>query len=226
MYPEGMYAWLFGQCGGFDAAWDCGTGNGQVAGVLAERFAKVCASDMSASMIEHAVRKENIEYRVEAAESPSYPDQCFDIVTVAQAIHWFRFEAFYAQVRRVLKPGGLFAAIGYGLVQPSDAAVPALHQLYHEVLGKYWDAERRYIDEGYQSLPFPFEEIAAPAFYIWYDWSFEHFLGYIETWSAVQHYRQQNGSDPVEPLREALRLGWQSGKDERVSFPVLLRAGR
>ena len=184
---------------------------------------KIVATDLSASQLQHAPYFENVSYQVQTAESNSFPAQCFDLITVAQAIHWFDFDAFYAQVRRTLKPDGVFAVVGYGLLQVNEPQLnDAIQKLYSVTLKNFWDAERHYIDEGYQTIPFPFQEIEMPAFKIQLQWSFQQFINYLHTWSAVKHYMEQNGIDPIDQI-ESLYVDDQL---LNIEFPVLLRVGK
>ena len=160
---------------------------------------------------------------MQAAEQTSIPTQSIDLVTVAQAIHWFDFEAFYLEVKRVLKPQGVVAAIGYGLIQLQDAALNRLiQQLYFETLKDYWDSERRYIDERYQTIPFPFQEKAVPALSLHYQWTAQQLLSYLNTWSALKHYQEQHSDDPLQLISNALKT---APEHLDVTFPVLMRVG-
>lgn len=225
-YPVELFTHLLGLVTTKNAAWDCGTGNGQVAGVLADHFREVFATDISRQQINEAVQKSNISYSVQPAEKTGFASGRFDLVTAAQAIHWFRFDAFYAEAKRTLKPGGIIAVIGYGLVQTDPAIQPIIDHFYTKIIGPYWDAERHYIDEAYQTIPFPFEEIFLPAFQMVYQWSFEQLIGYIGTWSAVKHYIKQNNEDPVLIIKDALRSAWGNQPAHSFIFPVLARVGR
>jgi len=162
---------------------------------------------------------------VESAEDADFPPSHFDLITVAQAVHWFHFDRFYAVVNRVLKPDGIFAALGYGLMTTDGAANDVIRYLYHSIPGGYWDPERRYIDEGYQTIPFPFKEQPAPSFQLTVQWTIEHVLGYLNTWSAVQHYRKQRGEDPVGAIRKDLTSAWGGAATKAMRFPMLMRIG-
>lgn len=226
-YPAALYDFLLAQTPGRSAVWDAATGNGQVAAALVGIFARVYATDISARQLEQAVPHPDIRYAVGAAEQTDFPDAAFDLVTAAQAAHWFDFDRFYPEVKRVLKTGGLLALWGYGLLRTEDAAVDRwLDHFYREVVGPYWDAERRHVDAAYRTLPFPLEELAAPAFDMPYHWQGGHFAGYLGTWSAVQHYRKARGEDPVAARADELNDLWPADKMLEVRFPVFLRAGR
>ena len=204
-------------------AWDCGAGSGQFTQLLAPYFNHVMATDISEAQLQQAPYFENISYQVQAAEQTSIAANSIDLITVAQAIHWFDFDAFYKEVKRVLKPQGVFAAIGYGLIEVQDAAINSLvQQLYFETLNGYWDAERRYIDELYQTIPFPFNEQAVPELRLQYQWSPQQLLSYLKTWSALKHYLDKNDHEPLQRISEVL----QTAPDNLdVTFPILLRVG-
>jgi ubiquinone/menaquinone biosynthesis C-methylase UbiE len=225
-YPPELFAHILSLVAEKNTAWDGGTGNGQVASVLATHFTSVFATDISAQQLEHAIQLENIHYSLQPAEKTNFHDAQFDLVTVAQAIHWFRVQEFYTEVKRTLKPGGLIAIIGYGLLHASQPLQQLIDHFYYKIVGPYWDAERRYIDEKYQTIPFPFQEIPMPFFQMDYDWTLEQLLGYINTWSAVKHYEKQQGVNPVNALAKELGKLWQDQEVQTFSFPLLLRVGR
>ncbi|CAA9229363.1 MAG: SAM-dependent methyltransferase [uncultured Cytophagales bacterium] len=225
-YPDALYDFLLSLTPSRGAAWDAGTGNGQVAGQLANAFGHVYATDISAKQLEKAPPRENVTYRVCRAESTGFPDHTFDLVTVAQALHWFDFGAFYAEVGRVARPGGVLAVWGYNLLHVEPAVDALVRTFYRDVVGPYWDAERRHVEAAYATIPFPFPELPAPPLRMVTGWEREHLLGYLNTWSAVQGYKQANGTDPVEALRPRLEAIWPAGETREVQFPLFVRAGR
>ncbi|WP_443944976.1 class I SAM-dependent methyltransferase [Pedobacter sp. AW1-32] len=225
-YPKELYDYLFSLVNNFNAAWDCATGNGQVARVLAENFNQVYATDISEKQLSQALKLPNITYKVESSEKANVPNSSFDLITVAQAIHWFNFEAFYAEVKRTLKPDGIFAVLGYGVMTIDHDVDLVVHKLYETILGKYWDAERRYIEEKYQTIPFPFEEINAPHFDIKTTWNFDQLIGYLNTWSSLQHYKKTNDRNPLEYVMIELKEAWGNAAQKDVQFPILIRIGR
>lgn len=225
-YPETFYQFILDLVQQKEKAWDCGTGNGQVAEQLVKDFNQVYATDISAAQIQEAFRHEKISYSVQAAEQTSFPDAYFDLVVVAQAIHWFDFEKFYAEVNRTLKPGGIIAVVGYNRPRVSAAVDRVVDDFYVNVVGPYWDKERKYVDEEYLTIPFPFHEIKTPVLNNHYQWSLDHFLGYLGTWSAVKHYQKKNNTNPVETLKPLLKTVWGPDEMKAIQFPLLLRVGR
>ncbi|WP_008587608.1 class I SAM-dependent methyltransferase [Niabella soli] len=207
-------------------AWDCGTGNGQIAYELAKTFEHIFATDISQSQIDHALQAVNISYSVQPAEKTDFDNHLFDLIIVAQAIHWFDFEQFYAEVRRTATKDALLCVTGYGNIKISEEIDPIIADFYTNVIGTYWDKERKYIDEGYATIPFPFDEIETPQFENRQQWTLEHLIGYLNTWSAVKHFIKQNGYNPVEKLHAALKEFWGDGAKKEVCFPLLLRIGK
>jgi len=226
-YPEVMYHYLYQLITNFETAWDCGTGNGQVAAALAEKFKQVYATDISPKQLEHAIQKENIVYEKAAAEQTVFPDAFFDLVTVAQAIHWFKFDEFYAEIKRVLKPTGLIAVIGYGLIRINDTLNALIDDFYKNKVGPFWDKERKYIDDAYKTIPFPFVELPSPKLSIHYNWNLEQFTGYLGTWSAVQNYIDANETSPIDAaFLSALHKAWPHHSMQAVEFPLYMRIGK
>ncbi len=226
-YPPALFEFLFKNCRAFDTAWDCATGNGQIAAALAERFRQVTATDISDSQLANAVQLPNIEYRLEAAEASHFPEKSLDLIVVGQAAHWFDFDKFYPEVQRVLRPGGLLALVGYHLLKIDKPTDEVINHLYRNVLGEYWDPERRHVDAAYASLPFPFAEINFPPMDMTYSWTLDHLLGYLGTWSAVQHFTKKNGASPMdESLAADLRQHWPEGMVKTVRFPIFGRVAR
>ncbi|ALM48311.1 SAM-dependent methyltransferase [Flavobacterium psychrophilum] len=224
-YPQEMIDHIVSFVGNKDAALDVATGNGQVAGALANYFKTVYGTDISQKQLDNAVKADNIIYKEERAEVTTFGDSQFDLITVAQAIHWFDFDTFYKEIYRILKPDCIFAVLGYGLFSANGDAGKLLNHFYYDITEPYWDAERRYLDENYTTIPFPFEELETKCFTNQFTWTFEQLTGYLETWSAVQHYIKKNGTNPVDLVREELKQYWEKS-DREVTFPLLLRIGR
>jgi SAM-dependent methyltransferase len=208
-------------------AWDCGTGSGQSALGLARCFERVIGTDASAAQIEHAEPHPRIEYRVAPAEDSGLPAASVDLVAVAQAFHWFDFERFFAEARRVLAPGGAVALWSYNLARITPEVDAWTDRLAHGFVGPYWPPERRWVDEDYRTIPFPFPEVEAPVFHLLEDWDLHRYLLYVGTWSAVQRYAQATGRDPIAETRAEILVAWGDPAAVRtVSWPIFLRASR
>jgi len=226
-YPSELFSWLAGLTDRHDLAWDCGCGSGQAALELVHHYKGVIATDPSRQQIDNAIPHERIRYAVATAEDSGLEPASIDLVVVAQALHWFDFGRFYAEVERVTRPGGVLAAISYGEVRVAGAPDPVVSRFYHDLIGPYWPAERRYVDERYATIPFPFPEITAPPFAMTAEWNLEHLLGYLGTWSAVKEYEKRNGSDPLKMIEAELAAAWgEPGDARRITWPLFLRVGR
>jgi SAM-dependent methyltransferase len=214
-------------CRNHRTAWDCGTGTGQAAVRLADRFSTVEATDVSPDQLAHAEPRANVRYRVAAAESSGLEAASVDLVTVAQALHWFPTGRFWTEVRRVVREDGVIAAWCYTFPTVDDRIDPVFERFHRVTLGRFWPAPRRQVDREYRDLPFPFREIDAPRFHMRERWTLDRFLGYIGTWSAVGIYRKCNRADPVALVREDLERRWGAPETIReLVWPIHLRVGR
>lgn len=224
-YPQALYDFILSHVKNRSTAWDCATGNGQVAKDLAPHFDKIFATDISIAQIESAVRLPNVEYSVSQAHESGFPSSTFDLITVGQAIHWFDIPAFYEEVKRVAKPDAVLAIWGYGLLKINPGLDELMNDFYVNIIGPYWDAERKLIDARYRTIPFPFDEIQTPEFDFSFEWTMAQFEGYLTTWSAVQKYITATGENPVAQFMARVREQW---KDEfmKVRFPLFVRIGK
>jgi len=227
-YPAQLFNYLAGLAPSRSLVWDCAAGTGQATVDLAKRFDRVIATDASSEQIAAAKAGPNVEYRVASAEQSGLPDHCADLVTVAQALHWFDQPRFYAEARRVLQPGGVLAVWAYGINSVEDATIDEIVQdFYSNVVGSYWPPERKLVEEGYRTLPFPFVEVETPGFDMQACWTLEQLIGYFSTWSATNRFIKARGENPLKPLAESLRRAWGNEKVSRiVKWPLSLRVGR
>jgi ubiquinone/menaquinone biosynthesis C-methylase UbiE len=225
IYPIEFYSYLIQQLNSRINAWDCGTGNGQVAVELSKHFETVFATDISSNQLAQAIRKDNIVYSIQPAEKTNFLDDTFDLIIVAQAIHWFDFEKFYSEAIRTAKDNAIIAVIGYGRLSISKNIDQIIDDFYFNMIGSFWNKERKYIDEEYQTIPFPFEEIPIPKFAINVSWNVEHLIGYINTWSAVKHFTNKQQYNPIDELKSEIVKHWDSNEVRPISFPLLCRIG-
>jgi SAM-dependent methyltransferase len=226
-YPPELFQWLGQKAPTRNRAWDAATGTGQAAKGLASVFGEVIATDASAEQIRHARPCRGVRYHVAPSEHVPIENHTVDLTLAAQALHWFDFDAFFDEVRRVSRPGGVLAAVCYGLFRCEPELDRLIDHFYSGVLGDFWPAERRFIDEDYRTIAFPFDEIATPGFEMTARWSLDHLLGYLETWSAVARAREGTGEDPLASVESDLRNLWPEPLELRqIVWPLVVRAGR
>ncbi|MCP9833767.1 MULTISPECIES: class I SAM-dependent methyltransferase [unclassified Cyanobium] len=227
-YPPPLFDWLAAVAPARQRAWDCATGTGQAAVALAAHFSEVVASDASAAQLEAASPHPRVHYRLAAAEGSGLEAGSIDLVTVAQALHWFDRPRFFAEVARVLRPGGVLAVWSYGIPHLDGEATDALLQhFYGDIVGPYWPAEKAQVETGYRDLVLPFAALPAPSFAMEAAWSLEQLLGYGSSWSASARYRAALGSDPIDWLRPALAAVWGKAQTpRRLHWPLTIKASR
>jgi len=225
-YPREMFEYLGRIAPSRALAWDCATGNGQAAVGLAEVFERVIATDASEKQIANAEPHDRVEYRIAPAENSGIESDTIDLVMVAQALHWFDLDRFYAEVKRLLKPGGVFAASAYKFFRITPAIDEVVNNRYYrKVVGPFWPPERMLI-EKFEQLPFPFPETETPRFEMSVQWKLEHLIGYLRTWSATQRFIAANRRDPLEEIAPELGVAWGNTKQSRrVVWPLTLRVG-
>jgi SAM-dependent methyltransferase len=227
-YPAALFDWLAQQCATRALAWDAGCGNGQASRALAAHFDQVYASDPSAEQIAAAEPLANVRYVVEPAEQCGLDDGCADLVAVAQAMHWFDVPRFQAEARRVLKPGGLFAAWTYAQSRVTAAVDVPFDRLHDELLEDWWPDGRQHVIASYRTLPFAFDRITGvPSFAMRCDWTLPQYLAYLRSWSACQRYLRATGNDAVALILAELSAAWGDPQTLRaVSWPLTLHVGR
>ena len=224
-YPQKLFDYLGSIAPSCQVAWDCATGNGQAAVGLASVFDRVIATDASEKQIANAQSHQNVDYRVAPAENSGIESETLDLIMVAQALHWFDLDRFYAEARRVLKPDGILAASAYNLLHIEPTIDDVVNRYYYEVVGAFWPPERKLVEQ-FADLPFPFHKADAPKFEMTAQWNLDHLLGYLRTWSSTQRFIAAKGSDPLELIMDELRAVWGDSQQTRnVTWPLALRIG-
>jgi SAM-dependent methyltransferase len=226
-YPVALFAWLADLAPDRQRAWDCGTGSGQAAEGLAAQFGEVVATDPSVAQLTNAPRVAGVEYVAMTAEQVALADGAVALVTVAQALHWFKRGDFYREVDRVLRPGGVLAAWSYALAVIDPTVDAILGRFHTETLGPYWPAERSLVDSGYRGIELPYPELSHPGFEMEAEWDLGQLAGYLTTWSAVSRYRAERGEDPVPAIVRTMAEAWANPADRRrIRWPLTLRVAR
>ncbi|WP_445939919.1 class I SAM-dependent methyltransferase [Pseudomonas sp.] len=225
-YPASLFAWLAAQCPQRLRALDIACGNGQASRPLREHFKQILACDASLEQLQAGADRPGLQLFVAEAQAQPLPSQSLDLIVVAQALHWFATPEFFSEVRRLLKPGGVFCAWRYSLMRIDEELDALIDDFYWNTLGGYWPAGRASVDAGYRDINNPFAPLIPPASAIEISWTLEQLLGYLRTWSAVQRYEQQNGADPLLQLHPKLRQEWGDAKQPRfVRWPLHFLAG-
>jgi SAM-dependent methyltransferase len=226
-YPPELVTYLAGLAPRTERAIDCGCGTGQLSVPLASPFTQVVAVDASAAQIAAAQRHERVVYRVAPADRTGEPAGGADLLTVAQAAHWFVLDRFYEEARRVLRPRGVVALITYGILDVDEDIKRLVDHFFFKVIGPYWPPEREHVNSGYRQLAFPFDEVEPPALSIDVSWTFPEFIGYIDTWSAVREAERAVGREPVINFADALARVWGAQHRRRgIRWPLSMRVGR
>lgn len=226
-YPVELFDYLATLTPSHGLAWDAGTGNGQAALGLTSHFASVYATDPSAQQIDNAYRHDRINYKVEKAEQCSLGAHSTDLITVALALHWFDFSLFYAQVKRVLKPNGIIAAWAYGIPKISPEIDALIHHIHDSVVGELWQEENRMVEKEYTTIPFPFDEIKPPEFFIRKNLSKNDLLGLVRSWSATQKYIDKYAKDPIPAWDHKLTELWDNPENTKAAtWKLVLKIGK
>lgn len=225
-YPEELFAFLSSLTKTHDLAWDCATGNGQAALGLADFYKKIYATDPSENQLANAIRDTRIIYKNEKAERSSLQDTSVDLITVAQAMHWFDFDLFFSEVKRVLKPKGILAAWTYG---PPDISAQINELILHyrdSVVGEYWQRENQYVTDRYSTIPFPFKEIDTPSFTFEKRIDRNDLIGLLESWSATQKFKNETGKDPIDEIMPQLEKYWDnSHQNKSATWNIYMKVG-
>lgn len=225
-YPAAVAETVAKHAGAARMVVECGCGNGQLSVLLSEYFHEVIATDASAEQIQHAHLHPRVRYFTSRAECLPVADCSADAVVAAQAAHWFDLDHFYPEVRRVSKPDGVLALISYGSITLEGEIGQLVHQFEHDVLGSYWPPERALVEQGYRSLPFPFEEVAIPLSHIEAEWNYHQLVGYILTWSSVRALEAAGRDALMTDFATQLRQGWGDvSLTRKARWPLSMRLG-
>jgi len=234
-YPQHLYNLVFDYTkksrSEFERALDIGCGTGQVTSKLCTTFKNVVGTDISEKQLEAAYKADNIEYIICPAEEIKQPSNSVDLITVAQALHWFKLDQFYKEVKRVLKPNGVLAVWVYGLVEVENkTANEVIKKLHWETVGDYWDFDRKWLCDLYPNYNMPLKDFEKHFLSINKSMTLADFVHYVDTWSALKVYREKNpdSEDPLIQFEKDLLIAYNSTPDKvlDLNFPVGLFLGR
>lgn len=225
-YPSVLFQYLASLTLEHELVWDVATGTGQAAIALTKYFRKIIATDSSSEQIQHADQHPQVDYRIEPAEHSSLRDSSVDLITVAQAFHWFDHPAFFKEAQRVLKSKGIFAIWGYGLSRINPEIDSIIDHFYTEIVGPYWPPERKFVETHYQTIAFPMDKLPSPSFSMQKTWSFQQFIGYLATWSAVRAYEKQLNQNPLNLITDRIQSLWAQDEKKIVRWPLFLLLGQ
>jgi SAM-dependent methyltransferase len=224
-YPSELFDFILSPVYYRHSAWDCATGNGQTAKELAKYFTEVKATDISQKQLDNAYRAFNVEYSLQPAEHTDFGNNSFDLITVSQALHWFDFDKFYAEVNRVAKPDAWLAIWFYSLLRISPGIDPIIYNYHFDTISKYYDEGRKYVDTNYETIPFVFPETKTANFSGICYWTLEELEGYFNTSSALHKYIAANGESPVPAIIDQIRTYWTDTK-MKIVFPLQVKMGQ
>jgi SAM-dependent methyltransferase len=225
-YPAALFAAIAAAAPGRERAWDCATGTGQAAVGLAAHFGHVEATDASAQQVANAAAHPRVRYTAQLAEKTDFADGAFDAVTVAQALHWFDLDRFYAEVRRVLRPGGVIAAWAYDWSSVTPEVDFALERHLLVKIRPYWPEQVNRMQSSFMQMPFPFVPVALPPVRIEMAWTLAQYRAYVETWSATRAYVAEHGPAILDETESAMRVAWGDAPIRTVTMALYVRCGR
>lgn len=219
-YPPALFEWLAQRAPSRQRALDLGCGSGQACRALEPVFDHVLGADVSVAQLRGAPPGKT-GYLAARADALPLPSASLDLITVAQALHWFALPAFFHEASRVLREGGLLAIISYGLC--SVRGLEGLVERFHDdTLRPWWPAARWLVVDGYKNIDLPWPEYTEPpTIPLRRQWHWRDMAGYLDTWSALVKARAR-GEDPLAAFLPELRRCWGEGERE-VSWPLRLR---
>jgi SAM-dependent methyltransferase len=225
-YPDELFDAITLDLTNRHLAWDCGTGNGQAAVKLSKHFDRVHATDPSPQQLRNATQVENVKYSIGQAEESDLLPQSVDLVLVAQALHWFDRDRFYAEVRRVLQPDGRLVIVGYDWVYISGEVDRVLSQTLLEPIRPFWAKNDELVFDGYRTIEFPFAETRLPPVAMHLEWDLTQLLAYICSLSSTRAAIRELGDEFVQQAQITLAGVWGDPSSRRHAvMPLHTRCG-
>ncbi|XP_050228669.1 uncharacterized protein LOC126677891 [Mercurialis annua] len=241
-YPQDLFQFIASNTPIRDLAWDVGTGSAQAAQSLARMYKNVIATDTSLKQLEFAPKISNVRYQCTPPVIPMNQfeelissESSVDLVTVAQALHWFELPTFYEQVKWVLKkPHGVIAAWCYTVPEVNDSVDSVFKPFYTVDSNPYWDSGRKWVDDKYTNIEFPFEPVdgfddTGPVKFVTEKMmKLDEYFTYLKSWSAYQTAKEKGVDLLSDEVTQKFKNAWiEDGQDKKVvKFPVHLRIGK
>jgi len=188
--------------GPLDLAIDAGCGSGQSTVALAPFFKKVYGSDVSEAQIKEAKEHRplsNVTYEVGPSETIPFEDGSVQLVSAGAALHWFKLDVFFPEVRRVLSNNGVLAVYCYYSIKP-DVDDPAkaeeitkLYQEFYKLTSKYHAPQAKVAMSKYVDIDFPFEEVQKFGdVRDYFEGHLQDVVGYVTTFSGFQNLKRDD----------------------------------
>lgn len=160
--PADLVGWLANQCASPVHCVECGAGSGEISAFLAPRFHTVTATDLHPPRGAAALaKKAGFTYLSSSAETLPFDDQSVDLVISMQALHHFEVENHIEEASRILRPGGVFAALAWGEMQ-LPKVIARQYEPVLQALEPFWEPERAWVIGGYDDLEFVGRSLILP----------------------------------------------------------------
>ena len=153
----------------------------------------VDATDISDEQLANAHPRTNIRYQKSSAEQTPFTDNSFDLVCVAQALHWFDYQRFWPEVKRVLKPDGVFAAWGYNWPDWGEDLSAPLQTHFLDIIEPYFAPHNRLLWDHYRDVELPFKSIEKLDLEMTVEWSLAELFDMLHSASATRVCMRENG---------------------------------
>jgi SAM-dependent methyltransferase len=226
-YPQEVFTYLASICPSTHLAWDSACGNGQAAMGLIKEFDRVYASDVSKEQISNAKAHSRIRYEAVRSENTLLESDSCDLICVAQALHWFDYDLFWPEARRILKPGGIFTAIGYNWASVNEEIDLEVDKHVFDIIKPYWATQNQLIWDHYRDLQIPFAKLDTPKFVMEVNWSLKELFGFMHTFSATRRCMDAIGGQFFEDAYAIVAEFWGEPNIKRpVEFDFVFYVGK
>lgn len=197
--PWELLSWISGLSDRNTFCVDCGAGTTGTANFLAKTFDRSVALDVN-PVLGHCAK--NVETFTGSANSLPFDTDSVDLLISVQAFHHFDHEKHLLEALKVIRPGGVFAALCWGEMQIPDPVRDAYASVF-DAIAPYWETERARVLAGYPDLILPGQRIELALAYRSHRVSLDQFEEIIAGWSGLQSALRA-GVDLPEPKEDDL----------------------